>query len=83
FPEGWKLVPEQMYLEAEDIESICAQCGDGGKNYGDFTNGILWVGEVSQDDGWKYGLHIACAEYPEEGSVTIHEFKDVIGKGSN
>ncbi|MGQ7168464.1 hypothetical protein ACUOCP_11070 [Escherichia sp. R-CC3] len=56
-PEGWKLVPEQMYLEAEDIESICAQCGDGGKNYGDFTNGILWVGEVSQDDGWKYGLH--------------------------
>ncbi|MGQ7186469.1 hypothetical protein ACUODJ_23725, partial [Escherichia sp. HC-CC] len=75
--------PEQMYLEAEDIESICAQCGDGGKNYGDFTNGILWVGEVSQDDGWKYGLHIACAEYPEDGYRTFHEFKDVIGKGSN
>ena len=82
-PDGWRLVPEQMYLDEEDIESICSQCGDGGKNYGDFTSGILWVGEVSLDDGWKYGLHISSADYPEEGAVTIHEFKDIIGKGSN
>lgn len=82
-PEGWKLVPEQMYLDEEDIESICAQCGDGGKNYGEFTTGILWVGELSLDDGWKFGLHIASADYPGEGSVTIHEFKDIVGKGSN
>lgn len=82
-PEGWKLVPEQMYLDAEDIESICSQCGDGGNNYGDFTTGILWVGEVSLDDGWKFGLHISSADYPDEGSFTIHEFKDIVGKGSN
>lgn len=81
-PEGWKLVPEQMYLDASDIESICGSCGNGDGLYGDFTDGILWVGELSNDGVIKYGLNIASADYPDDGSVTIHEFKDVVGKGS-
>lgn len=81
-PDGWKLVPEKMYLDASDIESICDSCGNGDERYGDFTNGILWVGELSNDGVIKYGLNIANADYPDEGSVTIHEFKDIVGKGS-
>ncbi|MEK0204490.1 hypothetical protein WM003_02220, partial [Klebsiella michiganensis] len=30
-PEGFKLVPEQMYLSDEDIQAICMQCGNGDK----------------------------------------------------
>ena len=78
-PEGYVLVPEQMYLEAGDIESICSQCGDGHENgYGDFTGAILWVGELADDDGKvKYGLNIASSECPEEGSVAIYEFAEL------
>lgn len=28
-PEGYVLVPQQIFLEPSDIESICSQCGDG------------------------------------------------------
>ena len=38
-PEGFKLVPEQMYLSGEDIQAICMQCGNGDKKgYGDYEN---------------------------------------------
>lgn len=82
-PEGWKLVPEQMHIDASDIESICDRCGNGDELYGDFTDGILWVGELSNNGAMKYGLNVASADYPDEGSITIHEFKDIVGKGSN
>lgn len=82
-PEGWKLVPEKMYLDATDIESICDRCGNGEELYGDFTDVILWVGELSNDGVFKFGLNVACADYPDEGSITIHEFEDIAGKGSN
>ncbi|EDW8118155.1 hypothetical protein A9G83_000709 [Salmonella enterica subsp. enterica serovar Sundsvall] len=78
-PEGWKLVPDRMYLEAGDIESICSQCGDGHENgYGEFTGGILWIGELSDDGKFKYGLNIASSECPEEGSVTVCEFDELL-----
>ena len=75
-PDGWKLVPDQMHLEAEDIESICSQCGDGHENgYGEFTGAILWVGELADDDGKvRYGLNVASSECPEEGSLAVYEF---------
>lgn len=28
-PEGYALVPQQIFLDPSDIESICSQCGDG------------------------------------------------------
>ncbi|WP_247751077.1 hypothetical protein [Citrobacter freundii] len=28
-PEGYVLVPQQIFLAPSDIESICSQCGDG------------------------------------------------------
>ncbi|MBA3196415.1 hypothetical protein CBX52_020695, partial [Salmonella enterica] len=28
-PEGYALVPQQIFLEPSDIELICSQCGDG------------------------------------------------------
>lgn len=77
-PDGYKLVPEQMYLDAEDIQVICMQCGDGNKKgYGEFVDGIFWVGELSNDEGViKYGLNVADANYPEEGSITVFEFDE-------
>ncbi|AKL15362.1 hypothetical protein AB182_19285 [Phytobacter ursingii] len=74
-PEGYVLVPQEMHLPAESMEGICVHCGDGGHQFGEFTDGTLFVGEVDYGDGKKvYGLHIATAEYPEEGCSTICEF---------
>ncbi|EPG9696400.1 TPA: hypothetical protein MM384_000215 [Klebsiella aerogenes] len=83
-PEGFKLVPEQMYLSDEDIQAICMQCGNGDKKgYGDYEDGILWVGELSNDGEVKYGLNIANANYPEEGSITVFEFDDPLHEGAD
>ncbi|EME5081848.1 hypothetical protein VYS03_001771 [Klebsiella aerogenes] len=82
-PEGFKLVPEQMYLSDEDIQAICMQCGNGDKKgYGNYEDGILWVGELSNDGEMKYGLNIANANYPEEGSITVFEFDEPLREGA-
>lgn len=75
-PEGYVLVPQQIFLKPSDIESICSQCGDGHESgYGDFTDGLLWIGNIQCDDGSiVHGLHISSADYSEEGSVTVCEF---------
>lgn len=74
-PDGYALVPQEMHLPAESMEGICFHCGDGGHQFGEFTDGTLFVGEVDYGDGKKvYGLHIATADYPEEGCATICEF---------
>ncbi|HHT4113601.1 TPA: hypothetical protein ACTYZW_001295 [Citrobacter freundii] len=81
--EGYVLVPQQIFLDPSDIESICSQCGDGHESgYGDFTDGLLWVGNIQRDDGSiVHGLHISSADYTEEGGVTIYEFADQLCKG--
>lgn len=83
-PEGYVLVPQQIFLEPSDIESICSQCGDGHESgYGDFTDGLLWVGSIQRDDGSiAHGLHISSADYPEEGGITICEFDAQLRKGA-
>jgi len=75
-PEGYVLVPQKIFLDPSDIESICSQCGDGHESgYGDFTDGLLWVGNIQRDDGSiVHGLHISSADYTEEGGVTVCEF---------
>lgn len=82
-PEGYVLVPQQIFLEPSDIESICSQCGDGHESgFGDFTDGLLWVGNIQRDDGSiVHGLHISSADYPEEGGVTVCEFATQLRKG--
>lgn len=82
-PEGYVLVPQQIFLDPSDIESICSQCGDGNESgYGDFTDGLLWVGSIQRDDGSiSHGLHISSADYSEEGGVTICEFAAQLRKG--
>ena len=83
-PEGYVLVPQQIFLEPSDIESICSQCGDGHESgYGDFTDGLLWVGNIQRDDGSiVHGLHISSADYTEEGGVTVCEFAAQLRKGA-
>jgi len=83
-PEGYVLVPQQIFLEPSDIESICSQCGDGNASgYGDFTDGLLWVGNIQRDDGSiVHGLHISSADYTEEGGVTVCEFAAQLRKGA-
>jgi len=78
-PDGYTLVPQQIFLEPSDIESICSQCGDGHeKGYGDFADGLLWVGNIQKDDGSiVHGLHISTADYSEEGGLTICEFAEL------
>ena len=74
-PEGYVLVPKEMHLSAEAMEGICFHCGDGGFAFGEFTDGLLFVGAIDDRDGQKiHGLHIATADYPEEGCATICEF---------
>ncbi|EJI1189442.1 hypothetical protein NGH05_003310 [Salmonella enterica] len=82
-PEGYALVPQQIFLEPADIELICSQCGDGHESgYGDFTDGLLWVGNIQRDDGSiVHGLHISSADYTEEGGVTVCEFAAQLRKG--
>lgn len=82
-PEGYALVPQQIFLEPSDIELICSQCGDGHESgYGDFTDGLLWVGSIQRDDGSiVHGLHISSADYTEEGGVTVCEFAAQLRKG--
>lgn len=83
-PEGYVLVPQQIFLEPSDIESICSQCGDGNESgYGDFTDGLLWVGSIQREDGSiAHGLHISSADYSEEGGITICEFAAQLRKES-
>lgn len=80
---GYALVPQQIFLEPSDIELICSQCGDGHESgYGDFTDGLLWVGNIQRDDGSiVHGLHISSADYTEEGGVTVCEFAAQPSKG--
>ncbi|EAA3241770.1 hypothetical protein DUB35_10270 [Salmonella enterica subsp. enterica serovar Virchow] len=82
-PDGYALVPQQIFLEPSDIELICSQCGDGHESgYGDFTDGLLWVGNIQRDDGSiVHGLHISSADYTEEGGVTVCEFAAQPRKG--
>lgn len=71
-----KLVPASMLLDKETIGAINFHCGDGGDNFGEHSDGLLWIGTVTDDDGKEvYGLHLATAEYPEEGSTTLVEFE--------
>ncbi len=81
-PEGYALVPQQIFLEPSDIELICSQCGDGHESgYGDFTDGLLWVGNIQRDDGSiVHGLHISSADYTEEGGA-VCEFAAQPRKG--
>ncbi|MCS2172777.1 hypothetical protein MUU46_21055 [Scandinavium sp. TWS1a] len=83
-PEGYVLVPQQIFLDPSDIESICSQCGDGHESgYGDFTDGLLWVGNIQCDDGSiVHGLHISSADYTEEGGMTISEFDAELRQGA-
>ncbi|ECF2062350.1 hypothetical protein XY16_23020 [Salmonella enterica subsp. enterica serovar Virchow] len=82
-PDGYALVPQQIFLEPSDIELICSQCGDGHESgYGDFTDGLLWVGNIQRDDGSiVHGLHISSADYTEEGGVTVCELAAQPRKG--
>ncbi|MFY9995030.1 MAG: hypothetical protein WAK61_08565 [Leclercia sp.] len=82
-PEGHTLVPQQMFLSAEAMEGICFHCGDGGFAFGEFTDGILFVGAIDDSDGQKiHGLHIATADYPGEGYATVCEFLPVTPQGA-
>lgn len=80
-PDGFALVPQSMLLSKEVIGVINFHCGDTdqeeGGQFGQYTDGRLWVGYVLDDDGRKvHGLHIATDEYPEEGSTTLIEFPE-------
>lgn len=82
-PEGYVLVPQEMHLSSEAMEGICFHCGDGGHQFGEFTDGTLFVGEVEYGDGEKvHGLHITTADYPEEGCATICEFAAQLRQGA-
>lgn len=83
-PTGWKLIPEELHLGEDEIELICSQCGNGDELYGDFVDGVFRVGEIEDDEGKMiYGLHVTCADYPEEGGVTIAVFTDPIHEESD
>ena len=72
---NFALVPTTMLLGKDVIELIAGHCGDGNQMFGDYTDGLLWVGDLEVDDGEKtHGLHIMTEEFPEIGSSTLIEF---------
>ena len=74
-PEGFTLAPTRMTLDKGTVESIAFHCGDGGVSYGDYQDGLLFIGDIRDDDGRMiHGLHLACAECEEEGYTTLVEF---------
>jgi len=81
-PAGYALIPTRLLLDKELIESIAFHCGDGGGSYGDYQDGILFIGEITDDDGRQvHGLHLACAECEEEGYTTLIEFAAAPAQG--
>ncbi|SFM72423.1 hypothetical protein [Marinobacter pelagius] len=74
-PEGFALVPQSMLLSYEDIENIMTMTGwNEGRD--DFGEGVLWVGNLKDDDGNEtYGLNISCIEVMEEGALPVNEFE--------
>jgi hypothetical protein len=74
---NFKYVPARMLLDKETIGAINFHCGDGADGqFGEYSDGLLWVGVVTDDEGKQvHGLHLATAEYPEEGSTTLVEFE--------
>lgn len=76
-PEGYALVPTRMELLPEDIAAIMFHCGgdeEATEIDEQYLAGLLWIGEVQDDDGNKvYGLNIACYECLEEGSTPLVE----------
>lgn len=81
-PEGYALIPTRLLLDKELIECIAFHCGDGGGSYGDYQDGILFIGEITDDDGRQvHGLHLACAECEEEGYTTLVEFAAAPAQG--
>lgn len=76
-PEGYALVPTRMELLPEDIAAIMFHCGgdeEATEIDEQYQAGLLWIGEVQDDDGNKvYGLNIACYECLEEGSTPLVE----------
>lgn len=78
-PTGCAIVPREMHLTPEALECIWIMCGydkDEAEADDKWCGGTLWVGDIEDDEGNKtHGLHIANADYPEEGSVTLVELQ--------
>ena len=82
-PEGWALVPKEMHLDENDLDCLRYHAGDG-STAEPYSEVVLWVGETQDTVGGEvtksYGLNVMTAEYPEEGSTPIAEFKDPLKK---
>lgn len=81
-PEGYALVPERMHLDADTLAAIGFVAGGASDDDARaeepkaWSEAILWVGNIVGDDGKEtYGLNVANAEYPEEGSAQLVEFE--------
>lgn len=77
-PDGLVVVPKNMILGKDAIGAINFHCGDSEDDsgmFGEYADGLLWVGSVFDDYGNEvHGLQLSTAEYPEEGSTTLVEF---------
>lgn len=75
-PDGYVLVPKNIFVEAESWEAAQFSFGGPGTGEGEeFMSCTLWFGDIDNDDGSKtHGLHVSCDECPEEGSITLSEF---------
>lgn len=75
--DGFALVPTKMYVDADAWESASFAFGGPATGEGEaYRDCTLWVGEVEQDDGSKlHGLHVSCDECPEEGCITLAQFR--------
>lgn len=74
-PGEWQTVPQKMRMEGGAAKAIAFMLGSADADDDTPLDAILWVGDLEGDDGKPvHGLHLANAEYPEEGSITLVEF---------
>lgn len=76
-PTGYALVPKSMQFDLEDMQRLLAITGEAFTE-DEFPECTLWIGETRDGDTGKsyYGLNAMLTELPEEGSITVIEFKE-------
>lgn len=73
--KGLVTLPDRMHMDGATVKAINFMLGSSDEEDDTPTDAILWVGNLEGDEGDPvHGLHLANAEYPEEGSITLVEF---------
>jgi len=65
----------KFHIDGDAAKAISFMLGSSDEDDDTWSDALVWVGNLEDDDGKQvYGLHLANAEYPEEGGITLATF---------